>query len=667
MTRRARHSAAALLIAMSAVAARAATTPHHRLTIRLDPAEASVRVTDRIRLDVVGDSVHFELDPRLEIEAAHVDGTAVRARRRAAVVVVAAAPGSRELALEYRGRLAPSAADDGSEASFVTTDGTLLVGDWYPRFSSDDVTYELSVEVADGQIGVVPGKLLSESRDGSTYRAEIVSDGAVEAIYLFAGPFEVAEHRHGTIAVRTYFHRELASFSKSYLDKSSELIGHFSRVVGPYPFSHFYVVSSPIPVGYGFPGVAYLSRQIIPFPYVPETSLGHEVLHDWWGNGVRVAAGSGNWAEGLTTFQADYAFREAKGKDAARDVRLRWLREYAILPRERDFKLASFRSRAHTASQVVGYHKTAYVFLMLRDRIGEAAFDAALRHFWLERRSTEAAWSDLRAAFEASSGENLAQFFDQWLERTGAPTLSVGDTRVAHAASGYRIDFRLAQPPPAYALSVPVRIDTATGSYDRRVDLSGTEAEFAIEVPDLPIRLQIDPDLRLFRRLAPQEVPPILREVAFDTRATTLVVDGGEEMNRVAAALAEAFFEAPPHLIDTVGADPGRPLLVVGTGEGVAAIRQRLGITAPPLPLVQGTAQAWASRTPSGRPIAFVEGEAAALDAIKGPLPHYGSQSFVVFEGRRAVSRGLWQLPGRPLVVELDDERQLEHGRPRSK
>jgi hypothetical protein len=135
-------------------------------------------------------------------------------------------------------------------------------------------------------------------------------------------------------------------------------------------------------------------------------------------------------------------------------------------------------------------------------------------------------------------------------------------------------------------------------------------------------------------------------------------------MRRVTAALAEAFFESPPHLVGPDGAPLDGPLLVVGTRESVAAIRRRLGIGAPPVPLAEGTAQAWASRTESGRPVAFVAGDAAALDAITGPLPHYGSQSFVVFDGRRAVARGLWQLPGSPLVVELDatDNREFERG-----
>ena len=44
----------------------------------------------------------------------------------------------------------------------------------------------------------------------------------------------------------------------------------------------------------------------------------------------------GNWCEGLTTFMADYAFKEDEGEAPAREMRLGWLRDYAAVPAERD-------------------------------------------------------------------------------------------------------------------------------------------------------------------------------------------------------------------------------------------------------------------------------------------------------------------------------------------
>lgn len=32
----------------------------------------------------------------------------------------------------------------------------------------------------------------------------------------------------------------------------------------------------------------------------------------------------------------------------------------------------------------------------------------------------------------------------------------------------------------------------------------------------------------------------------------------------------------------------------------------------------------------------------AALEAVTGPLPHYGGEGFIVFSGRRVINKGQW-------------------------
>jgi hypothetical protein len=60
----------------------------------------------------------------------------------------------------------------------------------------------------------------------------------------------------------------------------------------------------------------------------------------------------------------------------------------------------------------------------------------------------------------------------------------------------------------------------------------------------------------------------------------------------------------------------------------------------------------WTVQRPNGAPLAVVAGEdAAALRALLRPLPHYGAQSWLVFEGSRAVGRGVWESPGRAIPV----------------
>ena len=62
---------------------------------------------------------------------------------------------------------------------------------------------------------------------------------------------------------------------------------------------------------------------MIRLPFIMHTSLGHEIAHCWWGNGVYVDYEKGNWSEGLTTYVADYLYKERASLGQAREYRLR--------------------------------------------------------------------------------------------------------------------------------------------------------------------------------------------------------------------------------------------------------------------------------------------------------------------------------------------------------
>jgi hypothetical protein len=501
----------------------------------------------------------------------------------------------------------------------------------------------------------VPGRLLDEETDGD-YRASFAHDHPSDELILIAGPYQVHERMAGEVRVRTYFHPELAGLEGLYLDKTEGYLGRFARRIGAYPFAAFHVVSSPLPVGLGFPYLTYMGTRVLKLPFIPHTSLGHEVLHAWWGNGVLVDYQNGNWSEGLTTFMADYAFAEQKGAAEARAMRLRWLRDFAALPRSRDQPLRHFVARRHGAGQVVGYNKAAMLFYMLRDEIGRPAFDAGIRAFWAQHRLGKAAWADLRRAFEGASGVDLERSFGQWLERRGAPALELGAVTVGAAQGGYALSVTLRQGAPAFDLMVPVVVSTAAGEERHRLRLDGLEARHTIPSAAQPLALAVDPDFELLRRLAPAETPPILREVMLAPEVAVVVAVGDAEAGAAADALVEALLEGRGRGREAKAARlAGLPVLVVGTAPDVNAALASAGLDPVPAALRdRGTARAWAGRRPGGEAVLTVSAaDAAALRSLLRPLPHYGARSFLVFEGARALDKGVWPPGPSPLRVEL--------------
>jgi hypothetical protein len=394
------------------------------------------------------------------------------------------------------------------------------------------------------------------------------------------------------------------------------------------------------------PTLTYLGIDVLRLPFIRATSLGHEVLHNWWGNGVRVDYARGNWSEGLTTFMADYHFKERQGPAAARDLRLEWLRDYAALPASEDRPLNRFVARYHGASQIVGYNKTAMVFVMLRETIGREAFDAGIREFWRANKFRVASWADLRRAFEGAAKRDLGGFFAQWVERPGAPSVRFVDARATPRGEAWRVTVTLGQSNPAYRLRVPLRLRTEQGEATHAIDVEGERTVASFETPSRPAALLLDPDFELFRRLAPDEAPPILREAMVHPAVALALVPNGANAD-TARKLAAQLLDHPAKAF-TGGPLPRGPLVAIGLGEDLDPWLAKNGL--PPRPAAvagRGSGQMWTATRADGRTLVVVSArDAEALAALARPLPHYGRQSWVVFDGAKAIDRGVW--PSRP-------------------
>jgi hypothetical protein len=428
--------------------------------------------------------------------------------------------------------------------------------------------------------------------------------------------------------------------------------------IGEYPFTEFSVVSSPTPTGFGMPTLTYLGTEVLRLPFIRYTSLGHEVLHNWWGNGVYTDYAHGNWSEGLTTFMADYAYKERENPEAALDMRRGWLRDFAALSSGQDAPLSTFTSRTHGATQIVGYNKSAMVFLMLRDMLGRETFDRALLAYWQEQRFRIASWMDLQRAFEASSGKDLSGFFDQWLTRGGAPVIRIAEAKRAKpdpvASANHRVTVTLEQAEPAYRLHVPVAVRTAEGEEFHTLDLEKARQVFTLDVGARPLQVTLDPDLRLFRRLMPDEAPPILRQVMVDRTAATVLLPESGDAQSAAGTLAEKLQRRTQILVPEKETPPAVPVLVIGLEEQVDTWLARHRLPArPDIVRGKGSAQAWTVSRPDGVTLAVISArDIESLAALTRPLPHYGRQSYVIFNGSKVIGRGAW--PTRAPMVKLD-------------
>src|SRR5690606_3013180 len=117
--------------------------------------------------------------------------------------------------------------------------------------------------------------------------------------------------RHGDVFAQTFTYADTdSSIYNRYLRGTGRYLDLYEEQIGPYPFAKFALVENFWQTGFGMPSFTLLGDRVIRLPFILDTSYGHEILHNWWGNGVFVNVEEGNWCEGLTTYGADYAYKE---------------------------------------------------------------------------------------------------------------------------------------------------------------------------------------------------------------------------------------------------------------------------------------------------------------------------------------------------------------------
>jgi hypothetical protein len=654
---------AAAVVAGPCLAAGNAVAPiHHAIDAELDPASGQLAVADV--LTVRGREVlAFQLAAWLEVERVSLDGGSAKATDHAGSWRVPLPDtGTHRVEVRLRGVVPPLPPDGQRRAvppAASGPEGSFLSGysGWFPVTDDDWTAFRLTVEVPAPFRAVSSGRLEEEVLGEAVNRAVFAADYPAEPPALFAGPYTVQEQDSNGVRIRTYFHAELAGLAADYLRDSGDFLRRYQKEIGPYPFPNFHVISSPLPVGLGFPNLTYVGRTVLPLPFMRGRSLAHEVLHNWWGNGVAVDHATGNWAEGLTTYMADYALMEGEGADRAQEMRLAWLRDFAALPAGRDVRVTAFTGKRHDAGQVVGYNKVAFIFHMLRQELGDEVFSQGLRLFWQQQRFRIAGWAELRQAFGAAAGRDLAWFFEQWLERVGAPRLSLGDVQLTEQDGAYRIDLTVHQDDPAYRLAVPVVIDTDAGPLRRQIVLTGTETTATLIAEAAPSAVHLDPAHDLFRRLLPGEAPTILRDITLAEDALTFIVTKSAGAEQTARQLAERLLDTTARFGSADASELApNPMLIIGITQQVKSFLSRVGLDAVPESLDgRGTARVWTARRNSGTPLLVVAADdAPALEALLRPLPHYRGKSYLVFDGRRATETGIWPVQHSPLSRRFD-------------
>ncbi len=672
---------------------------HHEIAAQLDPEAGTIAASDRLTLPPGASDwtliLHAGLAPKVSagpatLEPLGRDDHLERYRLRLT--------GPGPVTLTYSGTIRHGMEDipeslgraHQQTRGTIAEDGVFLDGfsGWYPSPGNGLHTFSLTVTLPQGWLAVSQGAGPDAASnpgpgDGAKPTAVQVSwreDQPQDEIYLVAAPFNLYRRATPVAEGQVYLRRPDPELAERYLAATGTYLDLYSKLIGPYPYPKFALVENFWESGYGMPSFTLLGPQVIRLPFIIDTSYPHEILHNWWGNGVYVDYASGNWSEGLTAYLADHLLAERR--DGGADYRRDALKGYADYVRtDEDFPLRDFRSRHSSASQAIGYSKALMLFHMLRRQLGDEVFVQGLRRFYADNLFRVTGYDDLRRAFEESSGRDLAGFFLAWTERTGAPTIQLADILLREHPGGFRLTGRLnqTQEEAPFPLEVPIQIQLADGQLrEERVKLDQRSATFDLELPAPPVRIAADPDFDLFRTLADGETPVTLSRLFGSDRGVIVwPSDAPPELAEGYRALAGTWAASNPgwevhsdrdleHLPKGVAVWllgwENRYLAAFAAGGTPFRLDPKTRSLQIPAQdgLPDGPSSPVLTSTKGGQPIAWLAvPNPAPLPGLARKLPHYGKYSYLVFTGDApdVRAKGLWPAADSVLAVWLTEER----------
>ena len=534
-----KHTLLTLLI-LTAIITNAQNNIFHKINITIAPESAKINVTDSISSKNI-DEIIFSLNDKFDVSVLNKSCSISVLQENAKAKSVGMDHDETEShiktktwQIKYKGKKPDyfvvkysgivdsvlSQSKTNYQRGFTYSDGIIsrkgvyLAGStyWIPTFDGKLSTFKLTANLPKSWKTVSQGKRIA-SKDVNNYHTDVwLCDKPQEEIFVISAKFTEYSHKmaNGTQAM-AFLRTPDENIAGKYLDVTEQYMNMYESMITKYPYSKFALVENFWETGYGMPSFTLLGEKIIRFPFILHSSYPHELLHNWWGNSVYVDFDKGNWCEGITAYMADHLIKEQHGQGEI--YRRETLQKFTnMVNNENDFPLSEFLSRNDGASEAIGYGKSLMMWHMLRRKTGDKLFLDSWRNFYKNNAYKQASFDDIRKAFEQTNKQDFSGFFKQWVNRKSAPEIKLANPHFDKYNKQYRLFFTLKQTQnePAFNVDIPVAVLTSKGLQNFVFNMKNKQQDYQLFLNDKPLKIQIDPQFDVFRKLDPNEVPPAL-------------------------------------------------------------------------------------------------------------------------------------------------------------
>ncbi len=660
---------------------------HHDLKVVLFPNEHRFTAEETITLPEDFPSVfHFSLHSGLDPISTTPDviisrGASKKEYTSVDFFTVKTLHGIKTFTIKYSGSILHPIEQDGKEESrgikqtpgIISEQGVYLGKEsfWYPVFDNGLVTFNLNIELPPEWDAVSQGERTLHIKEKAGIKVRWKSLEPQDEIYLIAARFTEYTQQGGRVAVMAMLRTPDKRLADKYLNATSQYITMYENLIGPYPYKKFALVENFYETGFGMPSFTLLGSKVIRLPFIINSSYPHEILHNWWGNGVFVDYNSGNWSEGITAYLSDYLIMEQQGRGM--EYRLTTLQKYAdYVSTGKDFPLTEFRMRYSAPTESIGYGKSLMFFHMLRQKLGDKDFSAGLQGFYLKNRFRFASFNDIKKSFEDASKKNLSMDFKEWTTQAGAPEIRLTDVKVTTDKDGYLITgyIEQVQNGETYHLQIPIAVtmDNKEHAFQTVLNMDKRKIKFTISLPSRPLRIDIDPEFDIFRRLDRGETPPAISQVLGAKQMIIILPSSAshsllQAYQEFAKSLSNSIADKAEIMLDKeIQKLPSDQTVVILGWENIFLKKMDSFLSKYNASIEQTKDHSVVlSARDNETALLFIASDAIeALPGLSRKLPHYHKYSYLTFKGKEPenIAKGRWPVHDSPMTAYLPDKNE---------
>jgi aminopeptidase N len=220
------------------------------------------------------------------------------------------------------------------------------------------------------------------------------------------------------VPIRNYFPNANQRRGQEVFSEQADMMRLFNAAFSLYPFEAYgsVVANTSLPFALETQTLSLYGNNILQGGTGASVTIAHEMAHAWFGDHVSPKTWRDIWLnEGFATYASALWLEQDLGVDETRRILNQWYDAMQNRP------LIIGDPGAENLFAAPVYYKGALTLHALRLRVGDDTFYAILHTYQGRYANSNAEIADFIAVSEEVSGQDLGDFFNQWLYQPNIP------------------------------------------------------------------------------------------------------------------------------------------------------------------------------------------------------------------------------------------------------